>query len=74
MIGFFVERNGRDERLRTSDSLISLNHFLQISLDLAEIGLFLFVFLYCEGLVINMSARFCNSLDEITFLRLPELS
>ena len=51
------------------DPFASLNHLLQISLDLAEEFLFLFVFLNCEGLVINMSARFCNSLDEITFFK-----
>jgi len=40
---------------------------------LSEEG-FLFVFLYCIGFVINISALFFNSLDEIIFLRLPDLS
>ena len=51
----------------------STNYLLRTLGDVGVEG-FLLDFLYCIGFVISMSALFFNSLDEIIFLRVPELS
>ena len=51
----------------------STNYLLR-TLGVVGVEGFLLDFLYCIGFVISMSALFFNSLDEIIFLRVPELS